>query len=691
MSTLKVLLHGKEVSSLQLTAGEEYTFGRGETCTVQLETQPGISRQHFKVSEENGQWTARVISKFGELIVAGHSAPAVELTHGSVFKLSSYDFRFSEINESSAVAHSEVEHRSAVGAENFGAPTNFNHSSNAVGGNPSATLSLIPSPQQPSGEGQSSPENIPQNYSPSHFEGNDEATNVGSVMPAKPYFRIVKADGSESRMELQGKKWLAGREDTCDIFLPDRKASRRQFEVTSTPEGYFITDLGSANGTVLNGDPLIPDDARRLNSGDVVAVQSLLLYFEIRDPSFEKRLIAIPKEMMAAPALMATPRFEIINYPVPQSGGAGGAVRVDQEAAQWGEPKKKKNTLRMALIGIIALGALYAMFGQNDEGPGKATGANQKVDAFSQLSPQQKQLVKEIYVTARNLYMQGKFENTDEQLKKLHQILPDGYEGSKAMAEDVLAQRAHAEQLAFIEQERKRVEEQKRMIDRNVRECNALANTSFDVNQIRNCLAPTIGLDPTNPLVADLIGRVERRMSERQQKLTQQKDFADRVGRGRSLFEQAASLQRKSQWQQAIEAYNRHLRSDLPDPQNLKSKSEAAIIQIRSMMSTRIDELLQSAQTSYQARNYKEALEAAKKAKEFDPKSDKAAEFIGKVRRELTSQLRSTYEDAILYEGVGKVKDAQNLWKKIMELDTTDGEYYQKSRIKLRNYSDQPL
>lgn len=690
MSAIKVLLNGKEVTTLRLTQGEEYTFGRGESCSVQLESLPGISRQHFKISEENGQWTARVISKFGELIVAGHSAPAVELSHGSVFKLSNYDFMFSEADERSAVGQQESAMRVAAGAENMGAPTGFNRSTHGTANAP-ATLSLIPSPFNPPNDGTSPSSNDPQNFAPSQFEGNDEATNVGSVLPAKPFFRIVKADGTETRIELQGKKWLAGREDTCDIFLPDRKASRRQFEVTSTPDGYFISDLGSANGTVLNGDPLIPDDPRTLNSGDVISVQTLLLHFEIRDPSFEKRLIAIPKEMMAAPALMATPRFEIINYPVPQNGGGGGAVRVDHGSAEWSEPKKKKNTLRLALIVIIALGGLYAIFGQNENGSENVPNAGKKVDAFSQLTPQQKQLVKEIYVTARNLYMQGKFENTDEQLKKLHQILPEGYEGSKAMAEDVLAQRAHSEQLAFIEQERKRVEEQKRMIDRNVRECNALANTSFDVNQIRNCLAPTIGLDPTNPLVADLIGRVERRMSERQQKLNQQKDFSDRVGRGRALFDRAATLQKKAEWQEAIDAYNRHLKSDFPDPEGLKAKSQAAIIQIRSMISTRVDELLQSAQTAYQARNYKESLEAAKRAKEFDPKSEKAAEFIGKVRRELTSQLRSTYEDAILYEGVGKVKEAQNLWKKILELDTADGEYYQKSRIKLRNYSDQPL
>jgi tetratricopeptide (TPR) repeat protein len=107
------------------------------------------------------------------------------------------------------------------------------------------------------------------------------------------------------------------------------------------------------------------------------------------------------------------------------------------------------------------------------------------------------------------------------------------------------------------------------------------------------------------------------------------------------------------------------------------------------MIAARIDEYLLSANSAYQAKNYRDAIEAAKKAKEFDPKSEKAAEFIGRVRRELNAQLRTIYEDAILYEGVGRVQEAQTKWKQIMERDTTDGEYYQKSRLKLKNYSDQ--
>lgn len=693
MATLRVFLHGKEVTSLRLEPGQEYIFGRAEGSAVQLDEQPGISRQHFRISDESGQWVASVISKFGELNFVGQPVPLVELSHGAVFKLAGYDFRFLETDERSQLVEQPVstgiaqDVAMAAGGEHLGHPTEA-MAENGQLARPPATLSLVPAgPNGAAGTAATSP--MPQGFAPAQFEGNDEATNVGVVLPARPFIRIVKSDGTESRTELDGKKWLAGREDSCDIFLPDRKASRRQFEITSTPEGYFITDMGSSNGTVLNGDPLIPEDPRPLQSGDMISVNSLSLYFEIRDPNFEKRLVAIPKEIMAAPAMVPVPRFEIINYPVPGGAGGGGAVRVDGSYEYGQSRKKKPNTLRLVLILIIAIGGLYALFGSDSDSGKKSHSVNDKADAMGRLSPQQRQLVKEIYVTARNLYMQGKFENAHEQLKKLHEIIPEGYEGSKAMEEDCLAQRAAAEQLAFVEQERKRVEEQKRMIDRNIRECNGLANTSMSVEQIRQCLAPTIGLDPTNPLVADLIGRVERRVNERDKKLASQRDYADRVSRGRALYEKAESLRAKSDWYSAIDAYNKHISADFPDPSGLKAKSQSSIVQIRKMISDRVDEYLASAEAAYQSKNFKESIEAAKRAKEFDPKSEKAAEYIGKVRRELNAQLRTVYEDAILYEGVGRVQEAQTKWRQILDRDTSDGEYYQKSRIKLKNYSDQ--
>ncbi|MBK7890177.1 MAG: FHA domain-containing protein [Bdellovibrionales bacterium] len=349
MATLKAFLHGKEIASIQLRSGEEYIVGRAEGCAIQLQEQPGISRQHFKVAGHDGIWKASVLSKFGEIIVAGEAISEVELTPTSVFNVATYDFRI--VEEASAVSAAVPTSRSAaVGAENF------SEDAPPPPATPGGTLSLVPVPPQ---------------HQQHSFEGNDDATNVGVSLPGRPSIRIVKSSGSEQRIDLDGKKWLAGREDTCDIFLPDRKASRRQFEITSTPEGYFVTDLGSANGTVLNGTPLVPEEPHLLQSGDVLSVNALKVHFEVRDPNFEKRLVAISPNVLAAP-LAPVAQYEMINYPVLQ--GPGGAVRIDNYGAEWAADNDKKNskakTIRLAAILAIVIIGLYAAFGTDSDSKG---------------------------------------------------------------------------------------------------------------------------------------------------------------------------------------------------------------------------------------------------------------------------------------------------------------------------------
>src|SRR5262249_15063190 len=48
----------------------------------------------------------------------------------------------------------------------------------------------------------------------------------------------------------------AGRLGTLEIVLDDNSVSRRHAEVRLTPNGWMVRDLGSTNGTFLNGERL---------------------------------------------------------------------------------------------------------------------------------------------------------------------------------------------------------------------------------------------------------------------------------------------------------------------------------------------------------------------------------------------------------------------------------------------------
>jgi hypothetical protein len=60
--------------------------------------------------------------------------------------------------------------------------------------------------------------------------------------------------------ELRGERWqltkenfVIGRGPECDLVVPDRQVSREHAIIRKTSEGYFLEDLGSKNGTHLNG------------------------------------------------------------------------------------------------------------------------------------------------------------------------------------------------------------------------------------------------------------------------------------------------------------------------------------------------------------------------------------------------------------------------------------------------------
>jgi predicted component of type VI protein secretion system len=75
---------------------------------------------------------------------------------------------------------------------------------------------------------------------------------------------------------LNGQRWtishalLLGRDEQCDIIIPDRQVSRQHARIALSEQGVLLEDLGSKNGTHLNGKLI--DGASLLQDGDSVQV-----------------------------------------------------------------------------------------------------------------------------------------------------------------------------------------------------------------------------------------------------------------------------------------------------------------------------------------------------------------------------------------------------------------------------------
>src|SRR5438552_14346471 len=92
---------------------------------------------------------------------------------------------------------------------------------------------------------------------------------------------IDTGEGSRERFPLTKDRVTIGRSRDSDIFLPDQWLSRHHAEILRKEVNFFLHDLGSQNGTRLNGEPVHGD--RRLRHGDVITLGEHVLTFSVED------------------------------------------------------------------------------------------------------------------------------------------------------------------------------------------------------------------------------------------------------------------------------------------------------------------------------------------------------------------------------------------------------------------------
>ena len=90
--------------------------------------------------------------------------------------------------------------------------------------------------------------------------------------------------------------------------------------------------------------------------------------------------------------------------------------------------------------------------------------------------------------------------------------------------------------------------------------------------------------------------------------------------------------------------------------------------------------------------NLKQGIISLRSALDFDPDNQAIKDKIEKYSNELRNQARVIYQESVIDENYGNVDGsesrpgAKEKWKKIIEMDVEDGEYYRKAYIKLRKY-----
>ena len=116
-----------------------------------------------------------------------------------------------------------------------------------------------------------------------HLEVDD--TRKSGLVGLESRYREPPPGSSTSSLVLPGGEHVPlgqqsismGRQADCVIVLADPNASRKHAEIRAASEGFDLIDLGSTNGTRVNGEVVT---TRRLAHGDLITIGNTVLRFQ---------------------------------------------------------------------------------------------------------------------------------------------------------------------------------------------------------------------------------------------------------------------------------------------------------------------------------------------------------------------------------------------------------------------------
>lgn len=161
-------------------------------------------------------------------------------------------------------------------------------------------------------------------------------------------FQLIMRSGPTpgAAFALEGDQLTVGRDATNDIVINDAEVSRRHARLTFQGGKYVLEDLGSTNGTFVNGQRLA--GPRVLKAGEVVSFgEQIILVFEVT--TVDAGATVVSPRAAAVPSASRP-----VMPPPPAPAEYAGSVPASP-APMASEPAKKTNLTPFIIGGIVFL------------------------------------------------------------------------------------------------------------------------------------------------------------------------------------------------------------------------------------------------------------------------------------------------------------------------------------------------
>lgn len=105
--------------------------------------------------------------------------------------------------------------------------------------------------------------------------------NNACILPVNAYL-IMQRDGR--RIDISSNEFNIGKDEyCCDLVIDNSSISRKHLTITFDGNNYYATDNNSTNGTSLNGKPLKPGIAEKMENYDRLLLANEIIDFQIME------------------------------------------------------------------------------------------------------------------------------------------------------------------------------------------------------------------------------------------------------------------------------------------------------------------------------------------------------------------------------------------------------------------------
>jgi len=718
-----------------------FYVGRSEQCHICLDDMM-ISREHAKITFQNGGWSIEKISTLSDVMINGQSINQAAIKSGDVINIGPYLLNIfiqdmpkhesieaqkeevsglaiedenKEITEvtkpeqTQTVAEIEVEQPldEEISSQDLdiGEDETEKELSSEILDDHEAEEETI-DPEDAFGddvssgfeESTSGEDSLPLNEESQLIEDGDsfameESSESSDEEGTRVFQSFVKIEldlfgefAPYDKFVIEQPSVYIGRDaEKCQIVLNDPEVSTVHAVINKSNANCTIEDLQSGNGTLLNGSRI---NKSELSNGDEFIIGNTTFTVHISSDFMqneEKRLMPVEENQVVEVE-------EIVEVENDFEDGAEGENPASQEKSLikriWKDPKKRKKliiggALLMALMMFMEEDPPPPVAGKN--GQGKVDGKNAKVvkEQKKKYTKEQEEFLSSTYLLAKDLFDTGKYPEAIVELEKIKRVDPD-YKETKQLIE--LASEG-LRKLEELEKKRQAEIERKERLEK-VKELVVKAKDAVKEKQVTLAEAlfnKILEMDPENFDIPQLKLELDAWKKEQERLRVEEAQKIAERNRKVALLQPSKTYYLKKDWYRAILKLEEFLKIKDMD-EDLTQEATKMLDESKTSLKEIVDPLIGKARSLKEGQDLKGAYEHYNQVLYYDPINLEALNEMQDIRELLNARSRKIYREGLISESLSLFDDAKEKFQEVQQVSPTDSDYYKKATDKLKDY-----